>query len=136
MTRKFRPSDTDIFTFSWPDGTDGRADPMRLKRRMDQATHGKRDDLYDQAIQPLYAVDDVTGKYRLPLSPVADHQRLQFEALQAQEKLVVATAYAFEVAVYDPATGEGVLEDWLWDTAIALDEWLQKKSESLGTPPT
>ncbi len=134
MTLKFKPSDTEIFLFAWPDGSEGRADPLRLKRRMDQATHGKRDDLYDAAIQPLYAIDEATGKYALPLTPLPDFQRLQFEASQAQERLIAATAYAFEVAQYDPATGEGALEDWLWDTALALDDWLQKKSESTETP--
>ncbi len=133
MIRKFKPSDTEIFTFVWPDGSEGRADPLRLKRRMDQATHGKRDALYDQAIQPLYRQGD-DGKYLLPLVELPDFQRLQFEASQAQEKLIAATAHAFEVAAYDPATGEGALEDWLWDTALALDDWLQKKSESTGTP--
>lgn len=121
MLKKFTPDECNIFHFRWPDGSAGAADPLRVRRKLAQVTQGAVDDLYDAA---LAQVEDESGR------PVHDRERVVYEAMQAQERLVTATFAAFEV---EYVVG---LEQWAWDLCLEFDDWLQKKSESTATTCT
>ena len=131
--KKVAPNETEIFCFTYPDGTPGRADPLRVRRRLSQATQGKCDDLFDDYLSPstqeksslLGDGSTVTTHVKVP-----NHDEVVFRRLKAEEDLVKASAWAFEV---EYAVG---LEQWLLDTVLSFDEWLQKKSGITPTPST
>lgn len=113
MLRKFTPEECEVFHFRWPDGSEGRMDPLRVRRMLTMATQGHLDEWLDAAL-----TTDGGG----------DPERAVWLRCDAEDKLVATTFRVFEV---EQVPG---LEQWAWDLLLSFDEWYQKKSGS--TPTT
>jgi hypothetical protein len=56
--------------------------------------------------------------------------------LDAEEKLAAAARTAFDLPAFDPATGQGCMEDECLDVLWDWLAWLQKKSVTTAPTPT
>lgn len=129
-----------IFEYPLPDGTTRWADPLRIRRRLQEHLGGelwtcwaKADEVRAAERQrnayerDRYQAEQAGQPFDQPPPPPADG-----EAFEAVEYLLAAARYAFDLAELDPATGEGATESDLWACLGAYAEFMAKKDGGEG----
>jgi len=96
----FTPKERRIYQYPMPDGTTRFADPMRIRRRLSWKTTG--------------LIDDIV---------VQQQSDLAHERLAAEDKIIEATAFAFDLPIFNDATGEGCTDDYLLELFDDFDQW-------------
>lgn len=120
---------TDIYEFEPIEGTTLYADPLMLRRRLLQETHGrcmewaKRAKTLQSDIDAIGDGDDEESK--------AKRAEWSRQLADLDGHLANATFEAFGFERVDPSTGFGMTELGALEVLYAFLEWLEKKDERL-----
>lgn len=109
----FTDKEKEIFKYELPDGEKRFVDPLRIRRKLAKATAGKIDELLQKQNS------DNLG-----------------DQLDADEKLIPAVAFAFDLPMIDPKTGEGTPEQFLLNLLDEYTLWISEKKNPIVTLPT
>lgn len=90
-------------------------DPIRLHRRL---IHG------------------LSGEQAQVLSDIRNKEAPEQVRFEATERFLAASVFAFELAAFDPATGQGMQENAVLALAKDFLGWIKKKEPSTPTAPT
>lgn len=120
----FSPEERLIFCYMIPDaGETGQkaiyADPLAVRRRLMQTTHGEFDQILSDSAEPEPGTEDIGVMARIA----------------AQEKLAACARETFNLPPINPATGEGFTEAIALNVLDQFLEWLAKNVSAGGTTP-
>lgn len=123
----FSPEERLIFCYMIPDaGETGQkaiyADPLVVRRRLMQTTHGEFDQILADASEP-----DPGAPLEADIGVMA--------RITAQEKLAACARETFNLPPINPATGEGFTEAIALNVLDQFLEWLAKNVSAGGTTP-
>lgn len=106
----FEPSELLIFKYELGESGSKYADPLRIKRRLSQSTNGTINDLVQAAAGP-----DEQARFA------------------AEDKLVAAVCFAFNLPAIDANTGIGCTDEFLLGLLNKFLDWESKKKQSTET---
>ncbi len=110
-------------------------DPLRIYRRLVHATGGQLAKVWTEA--RLQGPADIEGDSEEVLQDKARaRQQADLRSFPAMDRLLAATAFAFEVTVFDPTSAKGLTEQELEDLLETYFVWCDKKKVNTASSAT
>ena len=104
-------------------------DPLRVWRRLQQATQGELRQLLALAQTPKVP-DDLPPEEKEAVQQVTPQQ------MAARDRLLEAVPHAFELPPFDPSTGTGLLEEQAMGLLFQYLAWMEEKKTKPSPSPT